>query len=210
MRKNRVSAVLAVGLVVLLSGCLGALFGTGATFVASEATVADHESAGFEQNKTTWINETRTYEAAGQEREVTVSSIANVYFNESVSDGTPRAAFAVVSTPTVTVAGEPRNPVGEWSDEKIIRQFSGELNEYGEIENLTEAGSENETMLGTDTPVTRFNATVDEGDNETRQVAIRVTTVEHEGDYVLAFGVYDSEDAASAAAVGDLFTRVEH
>ncbi|MDS0283102.1 DUF6517 family protein [Haloarcula onubensis] len=210
MRTKRTGAILALTLVVSVSGCLGLVLGGGATFVASEATVEDSEGVGYEHNETKWINETRTVEGGGQEREITVSSVANVYLNRTEGDDIPEGAFVTVSSPTVSVAGQAMNPVGDWDNERVVTEFSGELDDYGEISNVSERSSENKTVLGSETTVSTFDATIEREGNVSKQILIRAAKVEHDGDYVMAFAVYDTGDEANAADIDELFERIEH
>jgi len=214
MKLQRVGAVVAVALLVSVAGCAQLLTQEETAFVANEANVtqADAEKAAYSHNATEWQNVTRSVEAAGQEREVTVSNRAEVFVNRSV-DGSPAATVTVVSSPTVTVAGQELNPVAEWSQRDALGEFAGQFDPYDTITDIEERETREVRMLGTDADMRVFNATLERETGATDDVVVGVVTVEHEGDYVVAIavrGIDDAEQGATAADTETLLTRIEH
>jgi hypothetical protein len=180
-----------------------------ASFSAGESSVDGAEEYGYELNRTEWQNITRNVEAGGQEREITVNNRIQLYLNQS-GDGTPEGAFAVVTSPQIQVAGQAMNPVGDWDNEQILEEFGSEFDSYGSIEDLEERDTETMTILDTETEVTTFEATVSDDSGETRTAVVRVTSVQHDGDIVIAVGVHDVGDEANAEDIQELFVNLEH
>ena len=212
MRLRRTGAVLAVCVLLSVAGCTGLLLQEETRFVAGAASVSEPEELAYTHNTTERQNVTRSVEAAGQEREVTVSNHAELYVNRT-ADGSPGAAFAVISSPQVRLFGEEMNPVADWSQRDLLTEFSGEFDRYGNLTDVEERETRQLTMLGREADVRVFNATM-VGDNETsHDVVVSVAKVEHGGDYVVAIGVRGMNGAELSATGGDtdaLVRRVEH
>lgn len=208
MRSNRTLAILAVGVLLATAGCTQLVTGD-AEFSASESSVDDAEEYGYELNRTQWQNITRNVDAGGQERNITVNNRIQLYLNQT-GDDRPEGAFAVITSPQVQIAGQAMNPVANWSNEQIIEEFGGEFDSYGSIEDLEERDTETMTVLETETDVTTFDATVEDDNGETREVVVTVTSVQDEGDVVIAVGVHDEGDEANAEAIEELIVNLEH
>src|SRR6056297_742294 len=129
MRLRRTGSVLAVCLLLSVAGCTGLLLQEETSFVASEANVSEADELAYSHNGTERQNVTRSVEAAGQERAVTVSNRAELFVNRT-PDGSPGAAFVVVSSPQVKLAGEELNPVADWSQRDLLMEFSDEFAQY--------------------------------------------------------------------------------
>ena len=211
MHLRRAGAVLVLVALVTASGCTQLLLQDETSFVASEANVSDAGAVGFAHNESRWQNVTRTVEAAGQEREVTVSNHAEVFLNRS-SDGTPTAAFVVVSTPQVEAGGEELNPVADWSQRDLLRTFSTEFDEYGNFTDVQERETREVRLLGTDANMRVFNATLADEAASDQEVVASVVRVKHEGDYVVAIGVrgLNGTDIGTGETREALVSRVEH
>jgi len=211
MRLRRVGAVVAVGVLLTVAGCTQLLLEEETAFVAAEANVTDAAEVGFTHNTSEWQNVSRSAEAAEQEREVTVSNWETAYLNRS-ADGTPEAAFVVVSSPQVRLAGQELNPVADWSQRDLLTEFSDQFDQFGNLSNVEERETRQMTMVGKEADVRVFNATVRD-DGETDDVVVSVAKVEHEGDYVVAIGVRGlngAELATTDGATESLVRRVEH
>ena len=200
MEKSRFIAVLGVALLVAMAGCTQLITSEEASFEANEGGVDGAEEAGFELDSSEYHNITRTVEAAGQEREITVSNYVETYLNKP-DDNSSEAAFAVITSPQVKIAGQAVNPVGDWSHSKILEEFGGELDGYGTITDLEEEDTETMEILDTETDVTTFNATVESDDGSERPVTVTVTSVKHDDDYVIAVGAHDVGDTANEDAI---------
>lgn len=208
MRSNRTLAILAVGVLLATAGCTQLVTGD-ASFSAGESSVGDAEEQGYELNRTEWQNISRTIEAGGEEREITVNNRVQLYLNRT-DDGTPAGAFAVITSPQIQVAGQAMNPAGDWSNEQILEEFGGEFDSYGSIEDLEERDTETMTVLDTETEVSTFDATVEGDEGETREVVVHVTKVQHDGDFIITVGVHDDGDEANAEAIRELIQNLEH
>lgn len=208
MRSNRTIALLAVGVLLATAGCTQLVTGD-ASFSANESSVDGADEYGYELNRTEWQNVTRTIEAGGESRNITVNNRVQLYLNRT-GDGTPEGAFAVVTSPQVRIAGQAVNPVANWSNEEILQEFGSEFDSYGSIEELEERDTETMTILDTETEVSTYNATVESDDGETREVVVSATNVQHEEDVVIAIGVHDVGDGANADAIEELLRNLEH
>lgn len=212
MRLRRTGVTLAVCLLLSVAGCTGLLLEEESAFVAGEANVSQADELAYTHNTTEWQNVTRSVEAAGQEREVTVSNRAELFVNRT-ADGSPGAAFVVVSSPQVQLAGQEMNPVADWSQRDLLTEFSGEFDQYGNLTDVEERETREMHMVGTEADVRVFNATM-EGDNDTsHDVVVTVAKARHEGDYVVAIGVRGMNGAELSATGADtetLVRRVEH
>lgn len=203
---------LVLALAVLSAGCLGVLTGSEpAIFTASEAGVSESalDGTGFEaeQTETRWDN--RTVEVAGQEREVRVQSHVATYRN-SVSvgdDGLTFGVFAVVATPQASVAGQAMNPIGRMEPRDLVEQVAQGSN--GGFSDVQREGTRTTTVLGTETDLVRFSAVAERQGQEV-PVYIEVTRVRHEGDFVVAIGVYPQDSAEMESQVETLFDGLKH
>ncbi|WP_324662601.1 DUF6517 family protein [Haloarcula sediminis] len=212
MRLRRTGAVLAVCLFLSVAGCTGLALEEESDFVAGEANVTGADELAYTHNTTEWQNVTRSVEAAGQEREVTVSNRGELFVART-ADGSPGATFAVVSSPQVRLAGQEMNPVAGWSQRDLLTEFSGQFDQYGNLTDVEERETRQVTMLGTEADMRVFNATMDGDDGEAHDVVVSVATVEHEGDYVVAVGIRGLNGADLSATSGDteaLVREVDH
>ncbi|MFC6757755.1 MULTISPECIES: DUF6517 family protein [Haloarcula] len=212
MRLRRTGAVLAVCVLLSVAGCTGLLLQEETRFVAGEANVSDADELAYTHNTTERQNVTRSVEAAGQEREVTVSNHAELYVNHT-ADGSPGAAFAVVSSPQVRLFGEEMNPVADWSHRDILTEVSGQFDQYENLTDIEERETREVTMLGKEADVRVFNATMVDDNETSHDVVVSVAKVEHQGDYVVAIGIRGMNGADLSASDGDtgaLVRRVEH
>lgn len=208
MDTNRTVAILAVGLLLATAGCTQLITGD-AKFTASTGTVEEYEALGYEQDRTEWRNITETVEVGGQERDVTVANHVQVFLNRDENDD-PVSGMALITSPEVEVATQAANPVGEWSNERVLEEFSGEFSEYGSIDNVEERDTTAGEFVGVETTYTTFEATAQSDEGESRNIIITVTKVQEGGDYVIGIGVHDRGDEQNAEAVEELFENVEH
>ena len=212
MRLRRTGSVLAVCLLLSVAGCTGLLLQEETSFVASEANVSEANELAYSHNGTERQNVTRSVEAAGQERAVTVSNRAELFVNRT-PDGSPGAAFVVVSSPQVKLAGEELNPVAEWTQRDLLSEFSSEFDQFGNLTDVEERETRQVPMLGTEADVRVYNATMDGEDGTSHDVVVSVAKVKHEGDYVVAIGIRGMNGAELSATGGDteaLVRRIEH
>jgi len=211
MRLRRTGTVVAVCLLLSSAGCTGLLLQEETAFVAGEANVTDGDGMAYAHNATQWQNVTRSVAAAGQEREVTVSNRA-VRFVDRAEDGAPGAAFVVVTSPQVRVAGQELNPVGDWSQRDLLTEFSDQFDQFGNLTGVEERETRQVRTLGTEADMRVFNATMESEDAD-HDVVVSVAKVKHGEDYVVAIGIRGLNGAELSTTAGDseaLVRRVEH
>ncbi|WP_435184936.1 DUF6517 family protein [Halobellus sp. EA9] len=213
MAPNR-RALVAVALAVLLatSGCIGFLTGDEAlSFTAEPAAVADSaaQEAGYESNGTRSIEVNRTFEVAGQERRVVATSQLTGY-TKSMELGplgeTEVGIFTVVSTPAVEVAGQTLNPIAQFSNRRLI-QFVQQ--QYEGLSDVQQVSSQNITVQGTETTVTKFSGTTTLQGREV-DVYVHVTKYRDGDDFILALGVYPQRLSGEEENVLSMMRAIEH
>ncbi|MFC7080367.1 DUF6517 family protein [Halorussus caseinilyticus] len=210
MTRSAVAGVLVAAL-VLASGCTGVLSGP-VTFAASEATVGDAalQETGYEHNSTEKMEVSRTFSAAGQSKEVEVTNWISEYHQRVGLPGVGDqkvAVFATFASPKVEVLGKSFNPLGKYDNRQLAEQFTSQLKS---VEDVRKVSTQNRTMLGKTTEVTKFEATVTTATGIQFDAAVHVTKVEHEGDYVIALAVYPQKLPGQEEKVYRLLRGVEH
>ena len=202
----------AVALLVLSAGCLGVLTGS-EPFVATadEAGVSDAalSETDFQHQETqaAWINQ--TVEVGGQEREVRIQNqIASYELPLSVgADGSIQyGRFYVVSTPQAQIAGQAMNPVGRMSHRQLVDRATSDS---GGLRDVSQEGTRQTTVLGTETEVTRFSAIAEQQGQEI-PVYVEVTRVQDGDDFVIAVGVYPQQAEGVGDQVETLMSGLEH
>jgi len=197
---------------VLTSGCLGVLTGSEPlSFGAAKATERQQtlSETGYRQVAVESQNDTRQFSAAGQTRNVTVTSWVSQY-QRSVDLGAlgsqPAAVFVAISTPQVDVLGRTFNPVGDMSNRELLEQLQSQ---YGRIQVGPQADSQNVTVLGSETTVSKFAGTATLGGTSV-DVYIHVTKVKHDGDFVVAVAIYPQRLTGEQKRVFRLLDGLEH
>ncbi|RLM59713.1 hypothetical protein DVK02_02975 [Halobellus sp. Atlit-31R] len=209
---RRALAVVAVALVLSTSGCLGFVTGEEAlTFAAEPAAVADAavEEAGYESNGTREVTINRTFEVAGQERRVVATNQITSY-EKSLDLGllgeTRLGVFTVVSTPAVEVAGQTLNPIGQFSNERLVEFVQ---QRYSGLSDVRQVSERNVTIQGTETTVTKFAGTATVQGQEI-DVFVHVTKYRDGDDFVLAIGVYPQQLDGEEENVLSMMRALEH
>nr|WP_058827786.1 DUF6517 family protein [Haloferax sp. Q22] len=212
MTSRRVVAVLALVALVLTSGCIGFLTGEETLTFESQPATADAtvaENAGYETNGTETFAVNRTLSFGGQERKIAASNHITTY-EKSLDLGffgeAKLGSFSVISTPAVEVAGQPRNPIGDYSNDDLIRLVD---NQYQGLSDVDPVSSRNVQMLGQTTNVTKYSATARFGGQEV-DVYVHVTKVQHNEDFVIAIGLYPQQLDGEEENVLELIRSVEH
>ncbi|CQR49821.1 hypothetical protein BN996_01296 [Haloferax massiliensis] len=212
MSSRRVVAVLALAALVFTSGCIGFLTGEETLTFESEPAAADATvaaNAGYETNGTETFAVNRTLSFGGQERKIAASNHITTY--EKTLDlgffGEARlGSFSVISTPAVEVAGQPRSPIGDYSNDDLIRLVD---NRYQGLSDVDPVSSRNVQMLGQTTNVTKYSATARFGGDEV-DVYVHVTKVRHNEDFIVAMGLYPQQLDGEEENVLELIRSVEH
>jgi hypothetical protein len=208
---RRTSIGVAMAVLVLSSGCMGFLSGP-VTFSASKATVSDDalESTEYEESRVTSNEVERSFSGGGQSKNVTVTNWVAMY-ERSVDlplGGNQRAAvFSAFSTPEVSVLSQSFNPVEKYSNRDLAELAQ---KQYDSLTIGDAAGTRNVQMLGQSTEVTKFEGQATLQGGETIDVYVHVTKVNHEGDYVVAVGIYPQKLDGEQEKVDTLLNGVEH
>jgi hypothetical protein len=206
-------ALTTLALLLLTSGCLGVITGDESLrFEAQPAAVDDTAAANagysLTEAKTATVN--RTFEVAGQTRTVTVDNRVATY--EKALDfgplGTARlGTFAVVTTPAVEIAGETLNPLGDYDNDQLVGLLASN---YTGLQDVDRVSSRQVTALGTETQVTKYAATAPTAFDQQIDVFVHVTSVRHEGDFVIAMGVYPQVLDGEEDRILELVRALEH
>lgn len=209
-RVNRRRFAFVLTVLVVTSGCLGALTGGESTYEAAPADVTDAAAAetGFEKNGTRDSVATREVDAtSGTVRVVSKVTTYDKSLEIPLLGSARLGVFRLVSTPAVEVAGQSYNPVGDYSNDRLARfaaEQSGSLSAAG----LERVSSRRVLVLGTETTVTKYATTTTIGGQEV-DVFVHVTKVRDGDDYVVAIGVYPRA-VDQESEVLTLLRSVEH
>ena len=210
---NRADAATALLVVlVLTSGCIGFITGQEALELEAQKALTEESvaaDAGYELNETRSLVIERNLTFAGVTRQVRVTNWVSTYDKSveiPVLGEYKLAMFGVISTPAVEVAGEARNPIGDYSNDQLIRLFASR---YESLSNTQRVGSQNVTALGTETRVTKYEATTTVQGREI-DVYAHVTKLRHESDYVIAVGIYPKLLDGEEQNVLDMMRAIEH
>jgi hypothetical protein len=212
MSNRRILATLLLAGLIVTSGCTQLLGSGPAEFeaesaVVSESVAAEHD---YQLNNTREVELTRTLSVAGQEKEVVVTNEVATYeksLDLGVLGSQKLGVVAAFASPQVEVAGQAMNPIGDWSNRKLVREIGSR---YDAVSNVEPTGEgQNVTVLGTDTEVATFEgSTTVQG--QQIDVTIHVTKFAHDGDYVAVVGAYPSQFDDQGSAVLEMIRAVEH
>jgi hypothetical protein len=210
------TAAVAIALAVLstTAGC-GFILGTEAlSFAATPATVSDAalDDTGYERADVRAQQVNRTFEVAGQSREVQVTNQLARYERDVdlsvVGLGRQRAGvFVAFSTPQVEIAGQTFNPLAEMSNRELLAQFESS---YSGLSVGERVDSRQVTMLGETTAMERFEGQATLAGSEVPVYVEVVTRVRHDGDFVVALAVYPQALNGERDTVVRLVEGVEH
>jgi hypothetical protein len=199
-------AVVAVGCLVLVGGCLGFITGSDSlAFTADRTVVGDGALAetGYQHGANETIDRTVNVSAAGQDRRVELTSYAFAY-NRTVEAGAaegdaaaPAAQFTVLTTPSATVAGQSVNPLARLSTEALVERFLGGSG----ADDLRAEGNRTVESLGAERTVTAFRS----GGNGTA-LSVHAATFEVDEDFVVVLATHperlDERDRVDALLAG--------
>ena len=210
---RKVMAVVVVAGLLATSGCIGFLTGEEPLeFSAEPATVSDSAAAdaGYEYNGTRALEVDRTFEIGGQERRVIATNRVSDYV-KSVDLGPLGEAevgvFNVVTTPAVEIADRTLNPIGSYSDARLVELVQRQYTGLGDVRRVSER---NVTVKGTDTTVTKFSATATIEGREI-DVFVHVTKYRSGDDFVVAIGVYPQQlDGQEESNVLSMMRSIDH
>lgn len=179
-----------VAALVVLAGCSGGM----TTFEADAAAVSDGvvTETNYEFHGTADQTVERRVEVVGVEQTVTVINRMSTYEKaiEIPEIGSRKvAAVTVLSSPSVGFAGSEFNPIAEFTAQDLADTVGDEREGLTVDERTGESTVE---TLGTQVTVTRFTGTQSLGPTNV-DVAIHVTKLKHDGDFVAVFAVYPQQ-----------------
>lgn len=209
--RRTVAVAFAVALLTSTAGCGFILGNEALTFSAEKATVGQQalDQTGYEEQNVETQVVTRNFTVAGQTRSVEVTNWLSRY-ERSVDLGPlgsqRAAAFVALSSPEVSVAGKTFNPLADMSSADLLAQFE---TEYDGMTVGQQVSSTNVTALGKSTRVDKFEGTATL-DGQEVDVYIQVTKVKHDGDFVVALGVYPQRLDGEGEKVRALMKGLEH
>jgi hypothetical protein len=201
-----------LAILVVSSGCVGFLAGSEElSFAADPAATADSaaSSAGYESNGTRTQRVEREFTVAGQTRTVEAANEITTYekaIEIPLLGEAKLGVFTLVSSPAVEIAGETFNPIGDYSNDRLVRLVASE---YGGLSGAEQVSERRLTALGTRTTVTKYSATATVQGEEV-DVFVHVTKVRDGEDFVVALGIYPQRLDGEAENVLDMIRAVEH
>lgn len=202
--------VLTLALVVLLvtSGCLGLLTGEGSSFEAKPVSVSEEATAETGYSKFDSGSNTVTRSFAGQQ--VRVQNTYAEYARTSslpLFDDTKVARFTVFASPEVKVAGQSFNPLAKMNNTEIVLRLQSQ---YDTLSGMQKVSDRQDTVLGIDTKVSKFRANSRTQAGTQTEVFIHITKVKHQGDFVLALGVYPAKMDGEQSNVNRMLAGIQH
>lgn len=209
--------LLFLGLLTVTAGCSsGLISGDGPIeFTSSPVSIADSavQEAGFEEVDTRQVTINRTVEVQDEERELVITNYAAAYQKSSEQGDSP-VAVATVSTPKAQAFGFALNPVGNMPMKEAVTFATQAGAQFGgDVEDVEQVSTWETTVLGEETTVHKFSATVTR-DGETVDVYVHLTRVPDGDDFVLVAAAYpqalEEEGLVSQADLAPMFEGVEH
>ena len=210
MRRQLAAALLVVLLVS--SGCIGFLTGSSAlTFEADDVRVSEQalSDTGYEESRDTTQEITRTFTAAGESRNVTVTNHVAEYQRSVSLLGTsqPYARATVISSPEVEVAGQTFNPLADLSNRDLAQQLQSE---YETVQNVRFEENRTVTVLGDEVTVSKFSAEATTEGGQSVDVYVHVTKTRDGDDFVVGVAVYPQALDDEQESVDTLLAGIQH
>ena len=211
MYRRRFGAA-ALAVLLVTSGCLGFVTGEEAlVFESDPATTAESVASDtrYETNGPRERVVNRSFDVAGQSRTVRVVNHVTTYekrLDLPVVNDVKLGAFSVVSSPSVEIAGREFNPLGDYSNRRLLRMAGSAYGGFNDVERVS---SRTITVLGNETTVTKYAARAPVGGRSV-EVFVHVTRVRHGDDYVVALGVYPRQFSGEEANVIEMMRAIEH
>lgn len=199
----------------LVAGCTGLVEDS----LASEAATVSRaalEETGYEERTVEEVPVERTVSRFGIERTIEARNWYAEYDRSIPLDalGLTRvraAVVAVLSTPQVSVLGKTFNPVGDYSTDELVALIQ---DRYDRLEDVAFVDEEAVSILGSETPLARYEATarlIDAGTG--LDVFMEVSEpVSHEDDFVIGVAVYPQLHGVETESgpVRTMLEAVEH
>ncbi len=194
MDTRRIIAVVAAAALVTMSGC-GFLLGNEALeFNASPVAVSDsaQSDTGYEETRRTSLGVERSFQVAGQTRNVSVTNYLAEYGRtaETLFSDQQVARVTVLSSPKVQVLGESFNPLGELSDRQLAQRFQ---EQYGSLNNLQFQSNRTTSILGSERTVSKFTAQAEMNGGTSVDVNVHISKFEDGDDFIVAVAVHPQQ-----------------
>lgn len=212
MGTRRHLAVAALALLVVSSGCIGVLTGSEALTFEADAATTDESTAseaGYENNGTRTQTIEREFSVAGQSRTVEATNKITTYEKEveiPVLGSAKVGVFSVISSPAAEVAGQTFNPIGDYSNDRLVQLIASN---YGGLEDVERVGDQQLSVLGSETTVSKYSATASFQGQEI-DVFAHVTKVRSGDDFVVAVGVYPQRLDGEESNVLSMIRAIDH
>ncbi|MFC6825348.1 DUF6517 family protein [Halopelagius fulvigenes] len=209
--RRTVAVLLAVAMLVSTSGCVGVLTGEKPLTVSADPAVVEESvasNAGYTSNGTRTVEVNRTFSVAGQERTVVAENKMTTY-EKSLDLAVVEAkvgVFTVVSTPAVEVAGQTLNPIGDYSNARLVELVQ---NRYSGLSDVREVSSRTITVQGTETEVTKFAGKANVRGRQV-DVYVHVTKYRDGDDFVVAIGIYPQPLNGEQQNVLSMMRAIQH
>jgi hypothetical protein len=214
MTLTRRKALLTAGttLTALLSGC-------GATqqefsFTATPGRITQQvlSNAGYNPDQQEEIIQQRTVEAAGQERDVTVTNYLRTYTRSISQRGISRELVAAIFTsPSISIVGQQFNPLADLGLKELLERTQGRFSDYGapQLQEVTRSGEFSIQSLATETTVGVFSAVT--AGTPAVDIEVLISRFKHDGDYIILRGGYpQSVTETERQRVRTLFENIAH
>jgi len=208
---RKLTLLLTVAVIATTAGC-GFITGDEAlTFSADPATVDEDalSESGYEEVSTDRQTIVRNFTVAGQTRSVNVTNHLAQYDRgvELPGIGQQRAGlFVTFASPQVEIATRTFNPIADLSNRQLLAQFSSQyegLTVGEQVDNRTTM------VLGQDAAIEKYEGSAQLSGTSV-DVSIHVTTVRHEGDIIVALGIYPQALSGEEERVFTLLDGIEH
>ena len=214
MTLTRRKALLTAGttLTALLSGC-------GATqqefsFTATPGRITQQvlSNAGYNPDQQEEIIQQRTVEAAGQERDVTVTNYLRTYTRSISQRGISRELVAAIFTsPSISIVGQQFNPLADLGLKELLERTQGRFSDYDapQLQEVTRSGEFSIQSLATETTVGVFSAVT--AGTPAVDIEVLISRFKHDGDYIILRGGYpQSVTETERQRVRTLFENIAH
>lgn len=193
MHTRRIIAVVAVAALVTLSGC-GFILGNEALTASAEPVAVDDSAqsdTGYEQTRRTALGVERSFQVAGQTRNVSVTNYLAEYgrTSDALLSDQQVARVTVLSSPKVEVLGQSFNPLGELSDRELAQQFQ---EQYGSLDDLQFQSNRTTSILGSERTVSKFTAQA-QTQGTSVDVNVHISKFEDGDDYIIAVAIHPQQ-----------------
>ena len=214
MTLTRRKALLTAGttLTALLSGCGATQQEFSFTATPGRITQQGLSNAGYNPDQQEEIIQQRTVEAAGQERDVTVTNYLRTYTRSISQRGISRELVAAIFTsPSISILGQQFNPLADLGLKELLERTQGRFSDYGapQLQEVTRSGEFSIQSLATETTVGVFSAVT--AGTPAVDIEVLISRFKHDGDYIILRGGYpQSVTETERQRVRTLFENIAH